>query len=606
VVFSGSGGGAREIAAFAFTGTHPGISASGEFVAFLGDRGFGEGIFLSENRAGGRTWAVAGERDIPLPLQHYASRQSLIPARLGSAAALEEGFTDFDDGQRVGVAGSGDVATVMFAAARGNEHGVSSVDVTLRDGELQSVSTPKRIVFEGLALGGSTVTGFALHDPLNRHGRVAVWVTFADGTQGVLRGEPAPMLVIAPDDLIGECDADDPGNNECNHYFSIPPAGEANAYERELYVKFLGDGQVTGYRVEALIDDRPFLMSEDRTSPPPLGSAQGSSPPVYKVPVADPASGEGVSATPWSRVSYRVTLFLDGGAVVTGMSGDFGALWKMEKLLNGEVSRFSCDDRGGDDWAAAGTIEWIRDLRPKILGTEVAGARLLFAINDISGEHGLRLGHTTHTRGTEIDMFHFREVASSSPSAGNGDANYRGLETLTIDAITKSDESARQEVARFFEATRRGLEILVAESEPGDAVGKVLLMPGRPICLNTAGKPFCCERPGEPTDCEGNQVAGGPLLKWGWAFEALRDGRITTLPPTVTELLNLGIASWQSPVANLVRPVNGHNSHLHVDLNTAAIGAFVPTGCSTRIMNLQPAVPKIATASRPCGSTGCN
>ena len=156
-------------------GAAPGLSADGRAVAFIGNRGQQDGLFLSvQATTGRRIVKLAGEGASP--------------------------FTSFDGAQRVGVISDGDPGTeqrltVLFAAKRTvqstTKTGVNALDVSLRrDGTGQwseAVGRPIPVVELGGDLAGRKVTAFWLHHPLAASGKVAFWVQLDDNSVAVVR-----------------------------------------------------------------------------------------------------------------------------------------------------------------------------------------------------------------------------------------------------------------------------------------------------------------------------------------------------------------------------------------------------------------------------------
>jgi hypothetical protein len=118
------------------------------------------------------------------------------------------------------------------------------------------------------------------------------------------------------------------------------------------------------------------------------------------------------------------------GAEVTGekYSGVRRALWRMPDGFD----RYSGRDTGGDDWASRGTYNWLAANRNSIM-----------RINDISGEHGRNIGHSTHKHGSDIDMFHFYTFPKGGAS---GTENYNQLikNVLSSKNTDSSDQNKKK------------------------------------------------------------------------------------------------------------------------------------------------------------------
>jgi murein endopeptidase len=90
-------------------------------------------------------------------------------------------------------------------------------------------------------------------------------------------------------------------------------------------------------------------------------------------------------------------------------------------------------DIGGDDWASRGAYNWL-----------AANKNLITRINDISGEHGRNIGHSSHKHGTDIDMFHFYTFQKGA----SGKVNYSQLiENVVSAKNTDSDDQNKKEKA---------------------------------------------------------------------------------------------------------------------------------------------------------------
>lgn len=190
------------------------------------------------------------------------------------------------------------------------------------------------------------------------------------------------------------------------------------------------------------------------------------------------------------------------------------ALWRMPN----NIPRFGPRDVGLDDWVAIGTYRWMD-----------ANAALLTRVNDVTGEHGRDTGHTTHRRGTDIDIFHFGAfIAPGNPPTSG--ANYAGVAQLAINAIG-GDAAALASLTAWVQAQRNGLQALVANG----AVAQVRSSRGAP----------------------------SGALPDGWAQSLITTGTITD--NSGTQLLSIG-GTFGSP---RVVYDHVHNDHHHIDLDDA-------------------------------------
>lgn len=245
----------------------------------------------------------------------------------------------------------------------------------------------------------------------------------------------------------------------------------------------------------------------------------------------NPASAVASQPPPTRDIAYR---FIVKGTAADGTelkdekdAGGKRSLWRMPD----GIGRYSGRDPGGDDWAARGTYNWL-----------VTNSGLIREINDISGEHGRNIGHTTHGRGTDIDAYHFYRF----PGAVSGGQNYTELQNDMLAAfgtLTSPPPAAATQaftrVAAWITATRNGLTNLTA--------------------LNTVA---------QINYCSGTATGGVPA---GWCSALIRTGTIsrTVAGPNgaVTETLNFGGAFANAKV--IYR--NDHNDHVHVTLNAGQI-----------------------------------
>lgn len=188
----------------------------------------------------------------------------------------------------------------------------------------------------------------------------------------------------------------------------------------------------------------------------------------------------------------------------------YTGLWGMPQT----VARYGVRDPGGDDWAKRETYRWLQN-----------NAGLITRVDDISGEHGMNIGHQTHDRGVDIDMFHYYTLPGGAASGG---ANYDLLRQAVVDAIGGNQAQAQQ-VSAWITTSRASLASLVANN----AVGYVYYAIG--------------------------SAAG--ILPDGWARDLLTRGRVT---PTVGDEYDTGLGNWnrQTITYNAV-----HNSHIHIHLN---------------------------------------
>ena len=311
---------------------------------------------------------------------------------------------------------------------------------------------------------------------------------------------------------------------------SIPPAGSSNANERQVTVAYMrpNDVQLTEYRVEITAEDTGTVLQDlgRRPAPAELPQDQGFRIDVpVTFPVGLPSTIPGVPP-PADKVRYRITLFGMHDATEihdTKSSPKIRALWRMPEGL----SRYSCRDQGGDDWCSRQSY-----------GVLVAAGSFFPAINDISGEHGMNIGHKSHRDGHDIDIYHFTQLdGGSGPCSPLGDPNIKALREAVIVAFGAGPaaEEAKAIVVTWFAEERSGLDTLTDVPE----VTRVLVAHG---------------------------IAKGPAKK-GYYRDLLFSG-VTVSADGAT--LDLGLGAWQN---EKVRSDAGleHEHHSHVDIAPAAI-----------------------------------
>src|SRR5262249_9218574 len=100
-------------------------------------------------------------------------------------------ISDLVAGDRVGIVSQGDPAVqqrirIVFSGTVNGTPGVYATTLLFRLNKLSSISPPVPVVRLGDTVGGVTVTGLSLSDPLNRRGDVVAFASFAGGS-GVVR-----------------------------------------------------------------------------------------------------------------------------------------------------------------------------------------------------------------------------------------------------------------------------------------------------------------------------------------------------------------------------------------------------------------------------------
>ncbi|HZE56247.1 MAG TPA: hypothetical protein VE031_00185 [Chthoniobacterales bacterium] len=308
------------------------------------------------------------------------------------------------------------------------------------------------------------------------------------------------------------------------NFYSIPRPGNTNVFDRFFTLGISKPDQATVKKVTVtLLGPGPLMTVVDEA--PGSGSIEKIDEKTLRVRVSVKPKPSTVASQPPAphQIKYRFKLVaLVNGAEVSDEkdSGECLGLWRMPDGF----ARYSIREAGGDDWCSRGTYNWL-----------AANSSLITKINDISGEHGRNIGHTTHRYGTDIDMFHFYTF----PGADSGGKNYQKLVDDVKAAMNAGSaaEAAKQRVKNWVTATRVGLDALAAKPEV--------------IELRYAlGWGFSLVHPNE---------AG---LSSGWAKELLTTGK-TTVGGTS---LIVDTASWTNTNKRYVA-VNDHNDHVHITLS---------------------------------------
>ncbi len=312
------------------------------------------------------------------------------------------------------------------------------------------------------------------------------------------------------------------GANAVNDYVSIPRPGNGNIHKKIFRLKPDKPKDSTVLNVKAsllqhsnnnelmtVVDELPGIKVTpiNDTTFDVTVSVDGS----YSSTIASQPS-----AFHNMHYKFRVEADLNSVPLIAEKEpGQLHAWWRMPDGFN----RFGPRDSGGDNWAAKGTYEWLQ-----------ANANYIMAINDISGEHSYNLGHTTHCKGTDLDIYHFTNLVGL-PRSGGG--NYNALYQNTVNALNGNQQS-QATVANWITQARAGLDNLIA--------------------LNTV------------TRLISGEGSAGNGLPQGWLQTLMETGQLTAGRRT----LNLGIGNWAHAGHWKLRYNIWHNTHIHVDLNDGA------------------------------------
>jgi hypothetical protein len=155
---------------FTSLGSAPGISRDGTVAAFVGDRGMGNGVFVSMPFSGGK-WIcpIAGEGSGPV--SSFLTTDRVAVSTSGNTA-------------------SGLSAVVVFNGVSNGVSGIWAVGVYGIESAGMvncSLSAICPVVAAGDVISGNTVASCALFDPLNDKLKVGTRVSFTNGATGVLR-----------------------------------------------------------------------------------------------------------------------------------------------------------------------------------------------------------------------------------------------------------------------------------------------------------------------------------------------------------------------------------------------------------------------------------
>jgi hypothetical protein len=153
------------------TGNRPGISSDGHGIAFTGNRGPGQTVFVNTRING------------------YPS--AIVPV---AGSELADGFSGFGSEQRVGVSsfqtGTTNVFTVVFPGALNGADGIYTRDLVLTNGVQQQLNPPNPVIRMGDSITGRQVTAYTLYKPINDNGQIAFSANLSDGSVVILLAAP--------------------------------------------------------------------------------------------------------------------------------------------------------------------------------------------------------------------------------------------------------------------------------------------------------------------------------------------------------------------------------------------------------------------------------
>lgn len=313
--------------------------------------------------------------------------------------------------------------------------------------------------------------------------------------------------------------------NAKNHVtFSQPLDGESNTLHRWFLMDVDVPEGATITRVRAEILDSSDNVLATLYDEAPGANVQRPSPGMVRARVTRALPSDlGTAPPPAHNITYRFTVFaLDAeGQEISGEGSSriMRALWRMQEAWRQPARRYGMRDNGHDDWLSARTWEYIGQ-----------HGHLLTRIDDISGEHGRNIGHSTHDAGTDIDLFH----THTFPGAYSGNNNYELLRNAVVRALAAPADQAVQEragIAAWVASTRQTLAAVLTTTDAQHVYYMI-----------------------------GNAHAGqGIQLPRGWAQRLLVHGTLAASGAT----LDTGLGAWGFDQSRLTYNAV-HNSHWHI------------------------------------------
>lgn len=244
-------------------------------------------------------------------------------------------------------------------------------------------------------------------------------------------------------------------------YYSVPESGRRNVFQRRniLDVTKPEGSTITNLKIELLAAGGSTVVLDEA---PGANVSVVDDKTLRTIVTFDTQSSTLNSVPPpTNAIQYRYTLSARAadGSRPTAEKTDTGKhpLWRMPPGL----PRYSLREPGGDDWTSQRSYNWI-----------AANRGLLRAVNDISGEHGKDLGHASHGRGSDIDMYHFYTFPGAN--ANSGTSNYLQLVARVKDLPKQNSSNpqtraqgvaAMAQVTGWILVSRAGLDALAANAD---------------------------------------------------------------------------------------------------------------------------------------------
>lgn len=313
-----------------------------------------------------------------------------------------------------------------------------------------------------------------------------------------------------------------------NTYFSVPASGDMNRFHRNMKLDITkpDDATISNLKVEVVAGGATSVALDE--APGVNVTTPNASTVRAVVTFKSNASSVNGVPPPSNLFQHKYTLKATAadGSEMSAEKTDTSKrpLWRMP----GGFARYSTREPGHDDWVSHRTYNWM-----------VANAQRLNAINDVSGEHGKDLGHSTHGRGSDIDMYHFYTFPGAAATSGT--SNYNMLLARVLDlpklnstnpAIQAVGQAAQTQIVAWINASRAGIDTLAADAD----VLQIGYIRGGPNAAAIAGA--------------------------NWGQTLLTTGRVTVngVP------FNLGTGAWNNAKYHAWAD---HHHHVHLTLNPA-------------------------------------
>lgn len=306
-------------------------------------------------------------------------------------------------------------------------------------------------------------------------------------------------------------------------FYSIPILGQANVFERWFTLTIDKPDDTTVEKVSLTLKDAAGTTLQtlltDAVEGPNVKILEDGKKIKVRASMHSVQSNVGTTPPPahFLRYEFVVKGTRNGEAVESDPKSpqEMHGLWRMPQIFG----RYSKRETGQDDWASRGAYAWL-----------TAHSSIMRRINDISGEHALDLGHDSHARGIDIDMFHIHPFDSGK----SGLQNYELLRDKVFAALT-GDTAAAGAVASWVTDSRTGLD-------------SFLDLPDVRIVIYAIGTKW---------------TQNGISLPGGWATTLLKSGTLTVGTATI----DTGAGAWSNTHLSKFTSNAIHNTHVHIGLD---------------------------------------